>query len=230
VTSTPYVPQSHGLVERFNRSVASILRTIGIDFPDDWNNTLGPALFAYRSSTNGTTNHSPFMLVFGKEAKFPIQRLLQDEQIYTSASDYLAKHIEILKTVRDIAANNINKKARKDKQLNEQCERKVRQFNIGDKVLKAARKVNKLGQMWDGPYIVSAKFNDGMNYKLTRLDKKGKPTMANVRNLTSYYDSQGKVVKAARDLYWAKELIKKCKAKKQIEEQQYQEWKINDPF
>ena len=59
----------------------------------NWKEVLAPALFAYRTAMNSSTKFSPFMLVFGSKAKFPMQRLLTSDIIYNSVSDYLAQQL-----------------------------------------------------------------------------------------------------------------------------------------
>ena len=69
--TTPYHPQSDGLVERFNRTLEKILAAVVQDHAD-WDLYLQRALFAYRTSVNDTTAFTPFRLMYGREAALPV--------------------------------------------------------------------------------------------------------------------------------------------------------------
>ena len=64
--TTPYHPQSDGLIKRFNRTLISMLKTAATEHPFDWEDQLRPLCMAYNSSINPTTNYSPFYLMFGR--------------------------------------------------------------------------------------------------------------------------------------------------------------------
>ena len=65
VQSTPYHPQTNGLVERENRTLTLLLRTICSRQQDDWDTLLNHAIAAYNSTRQSTTAFSPFMLWYG---------------------------------------------------------------------------------------------------------------------------------------------------------------------
>ena len=71
--TTPFNPKSDGMVERFNRTLLSMLVTL-ID-PDkhqrDWDRHIPFATPAYRSSVHETTNETPNMMMFGREVVQP---------------------------------------------------------------------------------------------------------------------------------------------------------------
>lgn len=70
--TTAYHPQSDGLVERFNRTLLSMLATAARDRPFDWEDHLRRLCIAYNSSVHPTTGYTPFYLMFGRQVKMPI--------------------------------------------------------------------------------------------------------------------------------------------------------------
>ena len=64
--SSPYHPQSNGLVERFNRTLCEGLAKLG-DSIHDWDKFIQPVLFAYRTKQLKITGWLPFQLMYGRE-------------------------------------------------------------------------------------------------------------------------------------------------------------------
>ena len=69
--TTPYHPQSDGLIERFNRTLLNMLSTAVVDDEHSWDLKLPTLLLAYRTSIQDTTGATPFELMFGREPRLP---------------------------------------------------------------------------------------------------------------------------------------------------------------
>ena len=65
--TTPYYPESDGLVERFNRTLLMMLAMFAGENKDDWDDILPAVMMAYRSSVHESTGFSPYRLMFGEE-------------------------------------------------------------------------------------------------------------------------------------------------------------------
>ena len=69
--TTPYHPQSDGMVERFNRTLATMLRAFVNENQRDWDEQLPYVMMAYRSTEHETTGLTPNMLMLGRETATP---------------------------------------------------------------------------------------------------------------------------------------------------------------
>ncbi|MCO5563381.1 hypothetical protein L7F22_017022 [Adiantum nelumboides] len=71
--STPYYPQSNGLVEKANGIIVGIIKKMVQSKPKLWDAFLDGALWAYRTTYKDATQFTPFYLVYGQEALQPIE-------------------------------------------------------------------------------------------------------------------------------------------------------------
>ncbi|KAG9444948.1 hypothetical protein H6P81_016288 [Aristolochia fimbriata] len=72
-TSMAYNPAANGLAEAFKKTLCKILKkTVGAN-KRSWNEKLGEALWAYRTSFRTPTQSTPFLLVYGTEAVLPLE-------------------------------------------------------------------------------------------------------------------------------------------------------------
>ncbi len=70
--TTPYHPQSDGLVERFNRTLLDMLATTSKEHPFQWEDHIRKVCMAYNTSVHPTTGYTPFFLMFGRQARLPL--------------------------------------------------------------------------------------------------------------------------------------------------------------
>ena len=88
--TTPYHPQSDGMVERFNRTLLSMLSVAVEESEGDWDLKIPTIMFAYRSSVHESTGESPFCLMFGREAPLPVD-VMYSWQETMKAQNHLPK-------------------------------------------------------------------------------------------------------------------------------------------
>jgi transposase InsO family protein len=70
--TSPYHPQCDGLAERFNKTLVDMLSTSAKCHPEYWEEYLRPICFAYNTSVQSSTGYTPFFLMYGREARLPV--------------------------------------------------------------------------------------------------------------------------------------------------------------
>ena len=92
--TTPYHPAGNGQCERFNRTLHDLLRTLPASRKHDWASCLPHLLFCYNSTTHQATGESPFLLMFGREPRLPIDFLLGQavDQPLQGTHEWLLEH------------------------------------------------------------------------------------------------------------------------------------------
>ena len=64
IRTSPYHPQTDGLVERFNKTLKAMLRKTASEDGKDWDRMIPYLLFAYREVPQSSTGFSPFELLY----------------------------------------------------------------------------------------------------------------------------------------------------------------------
>ena len=105
VTNDSYMHNTAGLVERFNGTLKDTLRGYLQDVDEDadvigarWWRYLTYALLSYNTSEATATGYSPFYLMYGRDARMPLQNTLLPPPTGNAVtySDFVAEHIKLL--------------------------------------------------------------------------------------------------------------------------------------
>ena len=138
--SSPYHPQTNGMVERLNRTLCNSLAKVK-EKDEDWDIHLPAVLFAYRTKRHATTGYTPFQLTYGRQAKMPIETIIPVENIeadteITLEDSILHRAFELIDELpyqHNEARKNTEKSQKKQKVRFDATVRKE-EFEIGDKV------------------------------------------------------------------------------------------------
>ena len=96
--TTALHPQSDGMVERFNRTLESMLSAFVAENQRDWDKLLPYLMMAYRSSEHETTGVSPVEMMFGRPINLPIDLYLgrpEGEDSQTPLTLQYVKDLEV---------------------------------------------------------------------------------------------------------------------------------------
>ena len=158
IKTTPYHPQTDGLVERFNKTLKSMLRKVVSKEGKDWDQLIPYLLFAYREVPQSSTGFSPFELLYGRTVKGPLDVIhgawSTTEQADVSIISHVLTIRERLEKMKDIVRENLEEAQRLQKKAYNRRTQE-RSFKKGDKVLVLLpTSTHKLIAQWQGPYKV----------------------------------------------------------------------------
>ena len=157
IRTTPYHPESDGLVERFNRTLLMMLAMFAGQNRDDRDDLLPAVMMAYRSSVHELTGYSPYRLMFGEECTLPMDVGLprQDPDLPDPITSPYAVWVRDALEVACDQVRHSGQAVRRQKRLYDR--RAVRWlFEVGDWALRyySPAKKCKLDSAWVGPYLV----------------------------------------------------------------------------
>ena len=162
--TTPYHPQSDGMVERYNRTLQQILSMFVNENKDDWDDHLPYVTMAYRACVHESTKCSPNLLMLGREISLPLDIMTGSHHAGNQIecpSLYVEWMRNTMQRAFDVTHENLQSSFQKQKQYHD-FKLKERQFAIGSQVLRwyPPKANQKLGLGWTGPYTIRRKLSD----------------------------------------------------------------------
>ncbi|XP_056605021.1 uncharacterized protein LOC130421252 [Triplophysa dalaica] len=176
IRTSVYHPQTDGLVERFNRTLKSMIRKFVHEDAKNWDKWLEPLLFAVREVPQASTGFSPFELLYGRQPRGVLDVLREAWEDGPSASKNQIQYVLDLRTKlhtlgRLSMENLLQAQERQSRHYNRGA--RLRKFSPGEKVLVLLpTSSSKLLAKWQGPFEVTRRIGD-LNYEVVRSDRSG---------------------------------------------------------
>ena len=188
IKTSPYRPQSNGLVERMHATLSSMINKLSKTKQGFWHEITTLALYFIRMTPSSATGFSPYMIVHGWEPASPLE-IVKEGLLHESLEDvdittWVRENMERVETIADGIVEKQtevtkNRKKERDKYSKE------REFTEGTQVLYRTPGMNsKLTDAWEGPYIVDKKLGP-VTYSLTITGIK-KKKVVHVNTLKEY--------------------------------------------
>ena len=205
--TTPYHPQSDGMVERFNKTLVGMLKSYINDHQSDWDEQLPFLTMAYRSVEHETTGFSPNYLMLGREVSTPLDIMFEIPQSVRRIPEnqWAWSLKEKLEEAYSFVRNNVPGAMLRQKSLHD-LKLSWQKFNKDDEVYVFFPRYlpgqsPKLTNRWKGPFKVLEKCTD-VTYKVDCGGPRRKPQVIHVDRMrlkraqrleyeTEYSDRQG---------------------------------------
>ena len=158
-----YHPQGDGHVERCNRTLWNMLRTLPETQKSRWADHLNQVVHAYNCTKNETTGFSPFYLLFGRRPRLPIDLLFGIDRTGNQGShtQYAAQWQKAMSEAYELASKRANEGSDRAKQ---RYDHHVRSsvLHPGDRVL--VRNLSERG----GPGKLRSHWEDRIHVVISR--------------------------------------------------------------
>ncbi|CAI5693182.1 unnamed protein product [Oreochromis niloticus] len=132
--TTPLHPQSDGLVERFNRTLAEQLALVTAKHQCDGDSHVPLVLMAYRSAVQDSTSCSPALLMLAREIRTPAEMMMgrpPDADGDQPGPDYARKLQDRMESAHDFARRKLISAGARQKR-NYDVHSRGQHFNVGE--------------------------------------------------------------------------------------------------
>ncbi|CAG2207589.1 unnamed protein product [Mytilus edulis] len=158
--TTPYHPQSDGMVEKFNGTLAKMLSAYVNDNHDDWDEYLPYVMMAYRSAEHETTGYTPNYLMFGREVSTPLDIMYEMPQAQKEVptNKWAWKMKERMESAHSIVRRNTETAMRRQKRYHD-LKLSWQKFEKNDEVyvyfpVRKSGRSPKFTSFWRGPFKI----------------------------------------------------------------------------
>ena len=165
VRTSPYKPSTNGCVERFHRTLNSMIGKVVQTNQRNWDDCLPSVMAAYRGAKHDSTGFSPNRLVLNRENRMPVDIILGEvhgeEDHYRSYNKYVSELQERMRDCYALAREQLGAAAQRRKREYD-SRVKVADFHEGQWVwhFYPRRYLNrspKWSKNYDGPFLVIKK-------------------------------------------------------------------------
>ena len=172
VRTSPYQPRTNGMIERWHRTLNSMLGKVVSEGQRDWHEKLPYVMAAYRATEHSRTGFSPNYLFMGREARAPVDLILTTEVIEEQCpAEYVVRQRKRIQESYEYVREFSGKMAMQQKRRYDLRVR-PKEFRVGDWVwyLYPRRRVGrspKWANAYTGPYLV-VRVISSLTYQIQR--------------------------------------------------------------
>ena len=203
VNTTAYHPQTDGLVERFNGTLAQSLSMYTSSNQKDLDVYIPSVLFGYRVSNHPSTGDSPFYLLYGREPRLPLDvALTPPKDLSSSIMHHRETIVSKITIAQEVARENIG---RAQSQMKEYHDRRaaIPNLNVGDRVWMYTPAVpkgltKKLRHLWHGPYRIIEKLS-AVHFQLATCDNRKVTTKVHANRMKLFHDRNDRPIGRIQD-------------------------------
>ena len=164
IYSSPYHPQGNSICESSMKTLKKALASLVSEDETNWDVFAQSVAFAHNSTPHTSTRHSPFYLMYGREAVMPIQRHLDIPPLDPSSKGWLDR---LWKARMDVYSVHMKEAKRRKEILESPGARLPNGTLVAIKLAPAELSgvSNKLAPRYAGPWVVVESFENGTTYK-----------------------------------------------------------------
>jgi len=187
--TTIFKPSTNGIVERFHRTLNSLLGKAVSESQRNWDEKLPFVMAAYRSSVHSSTGYSPNKLFLGRESRMPVDLAmglpLEESRGDWTYDDYVTDQQESAEQSYRLVREHLQAASRRRKSAYDTRVREVK-FKEGDWVWyhyprRYSRRTPKWQKSFVGPFLVIRRLPP-VNYVLQK-SKFAKPFVVHTDKL-----------------------------------------------
>jgi len=161
--TTPYKPSTNSVLERWHRSLNSMLGKVIQEQQTDWDEHLPYVLAAYRASKHDSTGYTPNALTLGRETRAPIDAVLDlpsPEGTSVTYDDFVEQIQSKLRKAYQTVRKELGRAAERNKHYYDLRVRPKR-YDVGDWVYyynprRYRGRQEKWSRKFQGPYLITA--------------------------------------------------------------------------
>ena len=171
--TTPYRPMANGQCERFNRTLHNLLRTLENEHKRKWPEYLQELIFAYNTTPHASTGLSPHYLLYGREARLPIDIYLNLPREEDEPVPWVSAHRQRLNSAYQIVQRRLKQAAEERKRRYDKSTAEA-PLSIGTLVYVRNRGFRERHKIVDAykpdVYRIVSKFDGKDVYEIMRTD------------------------------------------------------------
>lgn len=186
-----YHPQTDGLVERFNKTLKSMLRKLIEEDGKDWDQLLPYLLFAIREVPQSSTGFAPFELLYGRRPRGLLDLAKEAWEQQPSRHRSIIEHVDLMDRrmgrIWPMVREHMGRvQAEQSRLYNRGAQ--VREFKPGDRVMVLIPTSEcKFLAKWHGPYEVVERTGP-VNYKVKQPGRRQVTQIYHVNLLKRWHD------------------------------------------